>query len=387
MNKILLTIYTGVLVSGVCTFADFTIGVIPDTQIISQTDKNAKKINKMINYFVDNKDKLNVIFVIALGDMTQNYNDDTEWSRLKEAYSQLIPAGIPFAPMQGNHDGVSGINKTFPVSDFEDTPTWGGSMNGGIENAYYMFSAEGNDFILVIADWDGGNKVTNWANNIFSKNLYRRGIFGAHELNQGSAYETGITTQNNNIFLTVSGHRAGLNKGREENWITKSPDGSIQYNCMTDYQGGHIYNDGGATIRYYTFKTAENRIEAYTWNTTNEVFEIDSNSQFSMDYNMNAETGINNTTGNYMGTTSSETFMNVAQTSGVEWQVSWSVPLNKDFTITMFSASGRNLGLIKRGAGTGRIEQTKVNKDLAKGIVFFSLNTEGKRLISKVVRD
>jgi hypothetical protein len=33
---------------------------------------------------------------------------------------------------------------------------------------------------------------------------------------------------------------------------------------MTDYQGGKVYKDKGATIRYYTFKPAENKICAFT---------------------------------------------------------------------------------------------------------------------------
>ena len=60
----------------------------------------------------------------------------------------------------------------------------------------------------------------------------------------------------------------------------------MHHNVMTDYQGGKVYNDKGATIRYYTFKPAENKICAFTWNTTNEVFETDWDSEFCMDYDM-----------------------------------------------------------------------------------------------------
>ena len=47
---------------------------------------------------------------------------------------------------------------------------------------------------------------------------------------------------------------------------------------MTDYQ---CDKDKGATIRYYTFKPAENKIYAYTYNITNNEYEKDENSQFS----------------------------------------------------------------------------------------------------------
>ena len=151
-----------------------------------------------------------------------------------------------------------------------------------------MFSAEGMDFILVVAQWKGDNSVKNWANGIFSDNTDRRGIFAAHLLNQDSDYETGIVKKNDNIFLTLSGHRGPPPDGREEYWITKSPDGSTQHNAMTDYQGGWVHKDKGATVRYYTFKPAENRICAFTWNTTHEVFETDEDSEFCMEYEMDS---------------------------------------------------------------------------------------------------
>jgi len=41
-------------------FADFTIGVIPDTQNMAEDDIEAQKIMKMLKYFVDKKEELNV---------------------------------------------------------------------------------------------------------------------------------------------------------------------------------------------------------------------------------------------------------------------------------------------------------------------------------------
>jgi len=268
------------------SFADFTIGVIPDTQNMSESDKEAQKITKMLKYFVDNKEKLNVVFVAALGDMTQNKYSDSEWKRLKFAYQQLADAGIAYAPGQGNHDAIESINKWVPVSDFENTPSWGGSLNNSIENAYYEFSAEGLDFLLLQAQWKGDHLVKQWANNIYATNPSKRGIFVSHLIDQGTPYEKEVITQNDNIFMSLSGHRAPIKTGREEYWTTKSPNGNIQHNVMTDYQGGKIYKDKGATIRWYTFKPKKNEICAFTWNTTQEVFETDENSQFCMPYKM-----------------------------------------------------------------------------------------------------
>ncbi|NQZ89852.1 MAG: hypothetical protein HRT54_19970 [Colwellia sp.] len=287
MKKVNVLIIGLLLFFHVSSFADFTIGVIPDTQFMSESDKEAKKITKMIKYFVDNKEALNVVFIASLGDMTQHKNSDSEWQRVKFAYQQLADAGIAYAPSQGNHDATKSINKWFPVSDFEKSPTWGGSFNNKIENAFYEFTAEGMEFLLLQAQWEGDQAVKNWANGIFNANPSKRGIFVAHLIDQGTPYETDIITQNNNIFMSLSGHRDKIiKKGREEYWTTKSANGSIQHNVMTDYQAGNIYKDKGATIRRYTFKPQKNEICAFTWNTTHEIFETDANSQFCMPYKM-----------------------------------------------------------------------------------------------------
>ena len=104
-------VVASMLLFSIQVFADFTIGVIPDTQNMAEDDTEAQKIMKMLKYFVDKKDELNVVFVVSMGDMTQNKNIDSEWQRLKNAYDQLTEAGIPFAPCHGNHDGSPGINK------------------------------------------------------------------------------------------------------------------------------------------------------------------------------------------------------------------------------------------------------------------------------------
>ena len=60
-------------------FADFTIGFIPDTQNLSETDEGGQLITEMNQFFVDNKEKLNVIFVASLGDMAQGYPRNDDW--------------------------------------------------------------------------------------------------------------------------------------------------------------------------------------------------------------------------------------------------------------------------------------------------------------------
>lgn len=263
------------------TGTEFTIAVIGDTQVLSVSDQGKTTMITMMQYLVDRQQELNLIFVIALGDMTQNTSNDTEWARVKAAYGVLRQAGIPFAPCQGNHDGISSINKWFPVSDFNSTPTWGGSMNGGIENAFYLFSAANMDFVLVLNKEPYDGTAINWAGGIYSKYSSRRGIFATHNIQPGGGGQTNLVTKHDNIFMAVVGH--DCRTSGEDYWTSKSPSGYTQNYMLTDYQ---CRSNGGAFIRTYTFKPGEDSVCARTYNITTQAYETDSDSEFCFAYDM-----------------------------------------------------------------------------------------------------
>jgi len=277
-------------------WADFTIGFIPDTQNMTQTDAGGQKIKAMNQFFIDNKNNLNVVFVAALGDMAQSYprngdRDDmvaipAEYERVKEAYDLYTPAGIPYAPCMGNHDPVNAINQWFPVSHFEDTPTWGGSMNGGIENAYYLLDADNMAFILVTVQYNAPENVLNWAEKVFAQYPLRRGIFVTHQLTpiDSSQAQKQVIEQSDNVFLSVAGHN-----NQESYWTSTSLSGNQQHNFIVDSQDDP---DGGATVRYYTFRTNKNQVDVRTYNVPTKTHYTDDNSHFSFSYNMNLPTQV-----------------------------------------------------------------------------------------------
>ncbi|MCU0609934.1 MAG: metallophosphoesterase, partial [Chitinispirillaceae bacterium] len=266
--------------------ADFTIGVNGDTQVLSESTTGAANLKAMNQFYIDSSAKMKIKFVISVGDMTQNQNNSTEWSRVKAAYAVLDAAGMPYAPCKGNHDALSGINSTFPVSTMSKKPYWGGSMSNSIENAYYKFSAEGMDFIIVVVAEPYSTATRAWARQIFAANPTRRGILACHNTNPGDGQSNEMKASKN-LFLTVMGHDC-INNG-ERNYEVTSTAGSKQYYCMTDYQ---CRSNGGAFVRLYTFKTAENKFCATTYNITAKAYEIDANSTFCLAYPMSPVTAV-----------------------------------------------------------------------------------------------
>lgn len=281
MKRIALLFFITFTLSSPCVFADFTIGVIPDTQVLSETAQGATMISAMTQFFVDNKTTLNVVFVASLGDMTENGSNATEWNRIKTSYNLLKTAGIPFSPCQGNHDNANSFSTNFPVSDFSNTPNWGGAYNNSMLNSYFLFTVDKMDFLILTNQYSEDAQATAWVNSIYAQYPNKRAIHVNHDIAKGGWVLNNIITKNDNIFMGLCGHDTRMDG--EENWTSTSPSGNIQNLMMTDYQGRP---DGGATIRYYTFKPDEDRVYAYTYNLTTKTYETDASSQFSFEYNM-----------------------------------------------------------------------------------------------------
>lgn len=258
---------------------NFTFGTIPDTQNLTETDEDAELITDITQWYVDNRDSLNLVFVASLGDMTQ-WGAEEQWERIRKSYNVFKDAGLPYAPCQGNHDPTLDLmNKYFPVKEFEQTATYGDMLNG-IENAYYLFSANEMDFIVVVIqshDQYIGPYDTlsiDWANNILNKYADRHAIFITHDFFERKNLVHDVITKHDNLFLAICGHSCA----REQYWTEFSPNGREVHCIMSDYQ---CDPDKGATLRYYNFNADEKLISAYTYNITTQTFETDSNSQFS----------------------------------------------------------------------------------------------------------
>ncbi|MCX6180336.1 MAG: carbohydrate-binding protein [Bacteroidetes bacterium] len=279
---------------------DFTLGTLPDIQNLTVNDVLAAKYYAEMQYFIDNKTALNLQFVSSLGDNTAyGYNGyqspAADFQRAKNGFDMLKNAGIPYSPCLGNHDmdyvpcmdkqelSLTRFNQYFPVSEYSSTPNYGGSFRN-MSNNYFLFSASGMDFIVVTIQSHDPHAYYDqtsiaWANGVIDQYPNRRAILMTHDFYDNRGLVADIIKKHDNLFMAVCGHTCA----RESYWTELSPGGNIVHVLVTDYQ---CDADKGATLRYYTFKPAENKICAYTYNAPTKTFETDANSQFCMDYVM-----------------------------------------------------------------------------------------------------
>ncbi|NMM47832.1 carbohydrate-binding protein [Marinigracilibium pacificum] len=290
-RKLFSTIILAIAIWQSLSFAyaqDFTFGTIPDTQNLTENDADAGRIMDITGWYVGQRENLNIKFVASLGDMTQ-WGAHSQWQRVRRAYNLFKNDNLPYAPCQGNHDPqLDRFNQYFPQSEFIGNSTFGGNLNGGMENAYYLFSEAGMDFIVVVIQSHDNHighynrESIDWANSVLTQYSDRRAIFVTHDFYEEKGLINDVIKKHDNLFLAVCGH--SCRNGGEYRWTEKTPGGNTVQCIMSDYQCQQ--GNKAAILRYYTFKPDENKVYAYTYDAKNKRYLTGSSSQFSFDYNM-----------------------------------------------------------------------------------------------------
>jgi hypothetical protein len=274
---------------------NFTIIALPDTQFYSGFYPDT--FTAQTQWIVDNQSADNIIFVTHLGDIVQDGYDMVQWDNANAAMSVLetilIPDGLPYGMAIGTHDtdgdpSASNYNAIFGVSRFDGRSYYGGHYGSDNNNNYQLFSASGLDFIAIHLDFNDINSDhLTWADSLLKSYSNRRAIVVCHEI-IGLGYPASFTysgqliydalKDNPNLFLMLNGHIHG--EGRREDTY----ESSTVYSLLSDYQDRP--NGGNGWLRIYEFSPANNEIYVKTYSPTLDAFETDSDSQFTLPYDM-----------------------------------------------------------------------------------------------------
>lgn len=235
----------------------FSIGFIPDSGHLTQnkvSETERAYLIKMMDFFVEKREEINLVFVSALGDMVHHGATATkEWERCRAAYDILENAGIPFAPVHGDNDGkddVSGINQYFPVDGY--IGNYIGGYRNGVENAYYLIDALGVKMLLLTTRFNPSVEDMDWAGAIFNQYTDRHAIWVSHvcKRNKLPNYD--------NVFMAIQGHV----RKNHAHVTQRSKGGAEQHLFKCDYSPNAKRNtEQSAVVRWYTFYPSQRRIE------------------------------------------------------------------------------------------------------------------------------
>ena len=220
----------------------FTIAIIPDTQqeVVIKYAVNNKHFKNRTQWLADNKESLDLRFVVHTGDVVNWGNEDeSQFEVAVEAMDVLYNANIPAALCVGNHDtaavGVGGsaadppntrtrlrdttaFNKYFPLSKYKDAKPF---EAGKIDNSYQTFTAAGCDWLVMTIELWPRDEVLAWACQVIEQHPNHNIIIATHSyLTSDSKIYTGsdygdnspktifeeVVSQYENVKFVFSGH-------------------------------------------------------------------------------------------------------------------------------------------------------------------------------------
>ena len=160
---------------------DYTMIALPDTQFLSQTYPDIYKA--LTQWIAENKDKYNIAAVMHMGDMV-NTTTDKQFANCQAATDILDESGIPWMPMQGNHD-VGTNNQEWDSNytyDEYSKKSWfvDSSDDKTLRQTCWKVTAGGRDYLILSLGWNPTESALSWAEDIVKNNPDKNVIVTAH---------------------------------------------------------------------------------------------------------------------------------------------------------------------------------------------------------------
>ena len=303
---------------GKLTEGGFTIAVLPDTQ--NYSEKFPDTFMAQTQWLVENQSARNIAYVLHLGDVT-NHNSPEEWKNADRAM-RVLEGKIPYAMVPGNHDysnrgGCSDrttlLNDYFPVSRYQQQPTFGGTYDKEperTENSFHTFTAGGRKFLVLGLEFGPRNDVIRWANEVVAKFADHEAILITHaymyfddtrydwsklgtkqtwnphnyplaktndDVNDGQELWDKLVSRHSNFFMTLNGHvlRDGLGK-----LSSVAPGGKSVHQMLVNFQMRPKGGDGW--LRLLEFSADRRSIQVYDYSPTRKQLNQSPQNQFSL---------------------------------------------------------------------------------------------------------
>jgi len=282
----------------------FTIVVLPDTQKYVLNGAYPQIFTSQTRWIVDNAVSKNIVFMTHEGDVVDTWNSTTEWGYANNSIS-VLDGVTPYGLAVGNHDKYENpadpmydtvstyVNQTFPYTRYESEPWYGGHYPAapdpnGNSNNYQLFSAGGDDYIVLHLEDYPTPAVIAWADGVLRANSNRKAIITTHGYMDTGGNYTGkwgstqyirdLVVGNDNVYFVLCGHFSG------EYAKTTTVNGHLVHEMLADYQDRA--NGGDGWLRILRFEPDEDKVYVRTYSTWHDAYEADSGSQFTLDFPM-----------------------------------------------------------------------------------------------------
>ncbi len=259
--------------TGVPENYDFSFAWETDTQYYSESFPY--HYDQMNQWIVDNREKLDIRYVIHTGDIVDDVDMTGEWVNADHSMKIFDDAGMPYGVLGGNHDVFAGAEgygnywKYFGEERFKDKPYYGGSYKNNLGH-YDLLTENGQDFIVLYMSWDIYTNEIDWMNQVLAQYPDRKAIISLHRYTNvkaadnlldytGKLLQEEVVAKNKNVIAVLNGHYHGASIQTDSFDDNKdgTPDRTV-YQICTDYQSDP--EGGSQYIKFLYFDLKNNKI-------------------------------------------------------------------------------------------------------------------------------
>ena len=276
----------------------FSIVVLPDTQnYVNLLDAGTPEIfTSQTQWIADNAATMNTVFVTHEGDITDNTDRPeqgdvpAEWERANTSMS-LLDGVAPYGLLPGNHDyPTTYFNTYFPYTRYDSESWYGGHYGTTNDNSYQLFSAGGDDYIILHIEYNPGSTIDDpviaWADGVLKANADRIAIITTHayldangnRTSEGTGIWNVLVQGNDNVYFVLCGHVSA------EAMRTDLVGGREVHQLLANYQGRA--NGGDGWLRIMTFDPDADEVYVQTYSPWLDDSETDTNSDFVLAFDM-----------------------------------------------------------------------------------------------------
>ncbi len=280
------------------TPGDFSIAVIPDIQELTAVYPD--KLNTVMQWLVDNKEKENLQFAIDVGDVTWNGHSGNagEFAAAADAFNKLEEAGIEYSIAYGNHDYQSGrdtslLNQYFPLSELGAFDSYGGVMTEGkIDNMYYTFTVQGVPFMIVSLEFDPLPDTVAWANRVIAEHPnynviivthnYMNDVYGQYSY-AGENLWPNLASKHQNIRMVICGHDClAEDPGSLSYRVDNGENGNTVHQLMVNSQDIDAARGGVGLLLMMRFRDGGKTIDLNYFSPVNDNLAYKEQNQFTI---------------------------------------------------------------------------------------------------------
>jgi hypothetical protein len=298
---------------------EFTIVALPDTQIMSRDYPQI--FAAQTKWIADNAQSMNIRMVLGLGDIVDDAESIPQWQNADAAIRNL-DGKVPYALALGNHDynsenpssrTATNYNQYFGKTRYAGYSYYKGSYSATTnENFWAEFTANGQNYIVLVLEFHPRNAVLDWARSILAAHPGKPVILVTHaytysddtRIDQCDTHDMSAANGNNgevtwekfvrdtNTTMVVSGHITSGGPGRRTDIAN---GGQLVHQMMSNYQSSAL--GGGGFLRVLRVIPLEGRIEVRTYSPWSNTYKTDAENEFVL--SMNADPTL--TTGTVSG--------------------------------------------------------------------------------------